>query len=266
MASHHQYSAQYAPYTTPYLWGNAHQPPGASPPIQHPSISSHQHPNHSHVPSAQSAPQFTGSYIQSPSHYGTYPVSGYFPPSTQQMPPPHMMSQPMYTTDPRSMHGIAGGIGRNGPDGAPAPQHGRVSSRNSGGHNTMNGGGKRGGPPARAAWSYGPGIGMGGFGYGNPSGMAVGEVIGPRLNSVRRMSQTSSVGSGSTGNRTPAGDEASSTAVSRSPPLPLHRVIIDPPCVTTSHHQRHRRHHVGHIHRQHHHNIHYHRAQTGQSD
>lgn len=45
--------------------------------------------------------------------------------------------------------------------------------------------------------------------------MVTGEQIGPRLNSsVRRMSQTSSVGSSSTGNRTPAGDEASSTAVS----------------------------------------------------
>jgi hypothetical protein len=79
----------------------------------------------------------------------------------------------------------------------------------------MNGGSKRGAPPARTAWSYGPGISMGGFGYGNPSGMGGGEAVGPRLSStMRRTSQTSSVGSGSTGYRTPAGDEASSTAVS----------------------------------------------------
>jgi hypothetical protein len=79
----------------------------------------------------------------------------------------------------------------------------------------MNGGGKRGAPPARTAWSYGPGIGMGGFGYGNPSAVGGGEAVGPRLSSaMRRTSQTSSAGSGSTGYRTPAGDEASSTAVS----------------------------------------------------
>jgi hypothetical protein len=63
---------------------------------------------------------------------------------------------------------------------------------------------------------------MGGFEYGSPNNMRGGEAIGPRLSSaMRRTSQTSSVGSGSTGYRTPAGDEASSTAVSHGLLLPL---------------------------------------------
>lgn len=125
-----------------------------------------------------------------------------------------MMTQPIYPTDPRTVHAMSSGNGRNGHENVMASQHDRAALRNGGGH-IAGGSSKRGAPPARAAWSYGPGIGMGGFGFGNPSGMATGEVIGPRLNStVRRMSQTSSVGSSSAGNRTPAGDEASSTAVS----------------------------------------------------
>ena len=121
------------------------------------------------------------------------------------------MGQPMFSPEARPMGGGGAGGGRNGHDGA--NNHSRASSRNSTGHGGVNGGSKRGAPPARAAWSYGPGIGMGGFGYGNPSGM---EAVGPRLSSaIRRTSQTSSVGSGSTGYRTP-GDEASSTAVSHS--------------------------------------------------
>jgi len=121
-----------------------------------------------------------------------------------------------YPPETRPMNGMGGG-GRNGHDPIGA-NHSRTSSRNnSAGHSGMNGGGKRGAPPARSAWSYGPGVGMGGFPYGNPSGMGGGgsDVVGPRLSSaMRRASQTSSVGSGSTGNRTPAGDEASSTASS----------------------------------------------------
>ncbi|KIJ65633.1 hypothetical protein HYDPIDRAFT_88485 [Hydnomerulius pinastri MD-312] len=73
----------------------------------------------------------------------------------------------------------------------------------------------RGAPPARTAWSYGPGVGMGGFGMNNVSGRSSsggGEVVGPRISStVRRPSGNSNASAGS---RTPAGDEASSTASS----------------------------------------------------
>jgi hypothetical protein len=90
-----------------------------------------------------------------------------------------------------------------------SPNHSRTSSRSSAG--TGGGGtGKRGAPPARTSWSYGPGAGMGGIGSANP--LVGGDVVGPRLSSsMRRTSGASS--SGSTGTRT--GDEASSTAVRR---------------------------------------------------
>jgi hypothetical protein len=156
--------------------------------------------------------------MQPTSPYAPYPMPGYFPPQPgqQQMPPPHalVMGQPLYSPDSRPINGMGGG-GRHGHDTSGASNHSRTSSRNSTGHGAMNGVGKRGAPPARTAWSYGPGIGMGGFGVGNPSNMGGGEAVGPRLSSaMRRTSQTSSVGSSSTGYRTPAGDEASSTASS----------------------------------------------------
>ncbi|KAF7982569.1 hypothetical protein HWV62_27563 [Athelia sp. TMB] len=205
----HQHPVQYAPYPNSYMWPSTHQPHGMSPPTHgtspiHPS-------NHGHI-STQSAPHFSGSYMP-PAGYNPYPVPNYYPPHPgQQVSSPQMMPQQVYPTDPRTVHGMVPGNGRNGPDNSMGPQHNRASSRNGGGH-IIGGSAKRGAPPARAAWSYGPGIGMGGFGYGNPSGMATGEVIGPRMNTVRRLSQTSSVASSSTGNRTPA-DEASSTASS----------------------------------------------------
>lgn len=243
---HQQQPVQYAPYPNPYVWANAHQPPGISQ-QSHSLNHTHQHQNHTHI-AAQSTPQFTGSYVQ-PSSYAPYPAPGYYPPPPgQQIPPPHMMSQPIYSADPRTVHALSSGNGRNGHENIMAPQHDRAPMRNGGGH-VAGGSSKRGAPPARAAWSYGPGISIGGFGYGNPSGMATGEVIGSRLNStVRRMSQTSSVGSSSTGNRTPAGDEASSTAVSNIFDLQAEPDLF---IYCNSHHPLHLRLHGGHIHLQH---------------
>jgi hypothetical protein len=197
------------------------------------------------------------------SPYGSYPTSGYYPPQPgQQMAPPHpsMMNQGMYSSETRPINGM-GGVGRNGHE----PNHNRTSSRNSTGHGAMNCVNKRGAPPARSAWSFGPGIGMGGYGYGNPSGSGGGnEVVGPRLSSMRRTSQTSSVGSGSTGNRTPAGDEASSTASSSTtssssrrtytsttssqhplPPRPDWAVGLKPQPTLHSGHSRHHDHSMG---------------------
>lgn len=84
---------------------------------------------------------------------------------------------------------------------------------NSTGHLVSPNGGRRGPPPARHAWSYGPGLSVPAYGQGQNSDSSA----GPRSNiGMRRTtSGNSSVGSGSTGHRTPGGgDEASSTAVS----------------------------------------------------
>lgn len=214
-----QTPAQYVPYANPYVWSHAHQPQPGPVPLQPSHVPNHQNhqisnPNQ-HPPNSTSTP-FSPPYIpQAP--YGSYPMTGYYPPQPgQQMPPPHpqMMGQPIYNPDPRAMNGL-GSITRNGYDNGGISNHSRTSSRNSTGNGSMNGG-KRGAPPARAAWSYGPGIGMGGFVGNTNGGGGSGEAVGPRLSSMRRPSQTSSVGSGSAGNRTPAGDEASSTAVSHT--------------------------------------------------
>ena len=206
-----QAPAQYVPYANPYVWSHAHQPQPGPVPLQPPHATNPQITNsNQHQPNPNPNPTpFSSSYISQPL-FGSYPMSGYYPPPGQQIPPPHpqMMGQPVYNPDPRAMNGL-GSIARNGYDNGSISNHSRTSSRNGTGNGSMNGA-----PPARAAWSYGPGIGIGGF-VGNPnSGGICGESVGPRLSSVRRPSQTSSAGS-STGNRTPAGDEASSTAVSQ---------------------------------------------------
>ena len=65
-------------------------------------------------------------------------------------------------------------------------------------------------PQARTAWSYGPGVGMGG--YVAPSGITTGDAIGPRLNSNhRRPSGNSNSGNSHASSNC---DEVSSTAVS----------------------------------------------------
>ncbi|KAF5366459.1 hypothetical protein D9758_009809 [Tetrapyrgos nigripes] len=84
------------------------------------------------------------------------------------------------------------------------------------GGNSVNGGGKRNNAPLpRPAWSYGPGIGMGGvlMNGGNSTMNGGGEIIGPRLSSsMRRQSNTST---GSSGNYRPSpNDDVASTASS----------------------------------------------------
>lgn len=212
-----QAPVQYVPYANLYVWSHAHQPQPGPVPLQPPHATNLQITNsNQHQPNPNSA-QFSPPYTAQPP-YGSYPMSGYYPPQPGQQvspPPPHpqMIGQSVYNPDPRVMNGLESTV-RNGYDNGSISNHGR-SSRNSTGNSSMNGT-KRGAPPARAAWSYGPGIGIGGF-VGNPSsGGSCGESVGPRLSSMRRTSQTSSVGSSSAGNRTPAGDEASSTAVSHT--------------------------------------------------
>ncbi|EGN96739.1 hypothetical protein SERLA73DRAFT_184899 [Serpula lacrymans var. lacrymans S7.3] len=121
--------------------------------------------------------------------------------------PPQMSGQVPYSQDNRMMNGH-NGTGIVNDD---SMVHTRSFSGTSvGQHGNMK---QRGAPPARHAWSYGPGVGMGGYGVGNINNTCsmAGETVGPRLSSTMR--RTSGTSSSSTGNRTP-GDEASSTASS----------------------------------------------------
>ena len=79
-------------------------------------------------------------------------------------------------------------------------------------HVGTNGVGRRNAPRPRSKWNYGGGVGLSGNCYNNTNG---GDTVGPRLSGRRTSS-----GSASNGNKT-AGDEASSTAVSKSP-FPFH--------------------------------------------
>ena len=116
--------------------------------------------------------------------------------------------------------GNTGNGGRNGfgnGNGIGSVNHGQASSRNSAPPGGVNGAGKhRGAPPPRAPWSFGPGVGMGGHSYNgavSAAGTSGGEVVGPRLSSMRRPSGNS-VGSSGTNRSSSNCDESSSTAVS----------------------------------------------------
>lgn len=192
-----QHQMQPHMYPGGYMWPPMPAPPGhlsATSPPHHPG-----QPLPGHAPHAVT--YSPTNYMQPHTGYGPYhpPHTGYYPPpSNGQMPPPlpplQLSGQLVYPMDPsRSMNGSTHGG---------TPGHSRTSSRSSQG--------RRSAPPVRTAWSYGPGAAGGGF-YGS-------DVVGPRLAGMRRMSGTSSVGSGSTGNRTPGGDDASSTVVSHALP------------------------------------------------
>lgn len=206
-AHHHMPPSQPVPYPNLYTWPHA-PPPQA---MQHPPAPPHHPAGHSNSPAPQSAPPQYPSYVHPP--YPPYPVTGYFPypppPPPQQgqplpMPPSHISGQPFSPNEvPRSMNGNRGGNpGANNFN----------RSRNT----SINNGNKRGAPPARSAWSFGPGIGMNGYVGTGSNGIGGGETMGPRLSMSR--SGMSNGSSGSNGNRTP-GDEASSTAVSHLFPL-----------------------------------------------
>ncbi|KAF8967627.1 hypothetical protein BDZ97DRAFT_500749 [Flammula alnicola] len=92
-------------------------------------------------------------------------------------------------------HGLGNGV-------IPPNNNGRTTSRNGTGPDSapmgVNGSKHRVQPPAsaRSAWSYGPGVGMGG--YTAPMHSAGGDAVGPRFNnSNRRMSGNSSSGGNS---------------------------------------------------------------------
>ena len=176
----------------PYPW---HSPPPAHPPTQHRPLSA---PS---PPIAPPASQFS-TYTAPVPPYGPYPMPYYPSPS---MHPMQTSSSPVLN----QAHYSPEYNGAHDPYGASRPFPGAIGQQSP----TM-GHKPRGAPPARSAWSYGPGIGMGGFGVnGNTSRPGGGgEVVGPRLSSTVRRHPGSL--NGSPGARTPASDEASSQAVS----------------------------------------------------
>lgn len=177
----------------PYPW---HSPPPTHPPTQHRPLP---------APSPPIAPPA--------SQYSTYtpPVPPYGPYSMG----PYYLSPPMHPMQPSSSpvqsqaHYSPEYNGAHDPYATSRPYPGVIGQQSP----TM-GSKPRGAPPARSAWSYGPGIGMGGFGVngntGRPGGG--GEVVGPRLSSTVRRHPGNP--NGSTGTRTPASDDAASPAVS----------------------------------------------------
>ena len=96
-------------------------------------------------------------------------------------------------------------------------------------------------PQARTAWSYGPGVGMGG--YVAPNGITAGDAIGPRLSSNHRRTGNSN---SSNGHASSNCDEVSSTAV-RLLDLSYFFTLANARFFYFSPHRRHRRLHVVHI-------------------
>lgn len=186
----------------PYAWSPAQQQQSLPhPPMQHTA----QQPSTPSV--APPASQYS-TFTPPVSPYGPYPMSmpGYFP-----QPPhiPHVQASPPAAQN----HGHYPGNGYMSSAGGNDVMSSTRSYPGDLTHSPSMGPKPRGAPPARSAWSYGPGVGMGGFGVNNvgnrPGG---GEVVGPRLSSsVRRPSGNSNA---SACGRISAGDEASSTASS----------------------------------------------------
>ncbi|RPD64133.1 hypothetical protein L226DRAFT_569610 [Lentinus tigrinus ALCF2SS1-7] len=217
-----QSAPQQPPYGQPYMWTNSPspgQPPLPSPHQQHPPQQGMPPPRtdghtpaHPMPPPMQNVPPYPP-YGHGPAPYG-YGMPGYYQqpyqpgaPMGPPPPPPSSMPGQMYhpgaLADPNANHG-------NGMDGHNIS---RTSSRNSNGHGSLNG--KRGGPRARGSWTYGPGVGTGGFTYtpnGVSNGIGASDAYGPRLSTNMRRTSGASSG-GSAGARTPA-DETSSTASS----------------------------------------------------
>ncbi|THH13540.1 hypothetical protein EW146_g6691 [Bondarzewia mesenterica] len=214
----HTTHPQPVPYMGSYMWPT---PAGAP-----------QGTTHSAAPSPPHGAQYPP---YAPAGYGSYPMTGYFPPPphphAQPMRPPMPgQSQAMYSVDVQQMNGApdnnSPGLGVQ----YRAPMRSAMNGSGNGSIVSNGGQGKRGPPRNKSAWSYGPGIGIGGHSFSGMSSAGVGTSagtsmggfpsssestapVGPRLSSVRRASGNST---GSTGNRTPAGDEASSTASSTS--------------------------------------------------
>ncbi|KAF9240709.1 hypothetical protein BU15DRAFT_45653 [Melanogaster broomeanus] len=223
----------YAPYPYPQPQTPMHNADPATPSNQADVYASQQHPLHQGVyvpyawpptqqhqaPAHRPAPHQSHSTPSPPIAPPASQYSTFTPPAPAYGPYP----MPAYYTSPPPMHHM-----QSSP--SPAPNHAHYSPEYNGGNEAYStnrpypgvigqqsptmGPKPRSAPPARSAWSYGPGVSMGGFGMNGGGGRSGGggEVVGPRLSStVRRHPGNSGA---SPGSRTLAGDEASSSASS----------------------------------------------------
>ncbi|THH05400.1 hypothetical protein EW145_g4822 [Phellinidium pouzarii] len=225
--SHHAAVSYMGP--GPYGW----MPPPSTPQRHHPPPEGHPPPgsHQVHTPPMQGAPHmpYSPHQYQCMTSPGPLPYNGYpsyfQPPPQSHVPIIHPNSQPIYPIElpPTNGHGpdqdatsrVSSG------NGSPSPtlsRHGNSSGNSNGQHYMGGNTNKRGAPPTRGVWSYGPGIGVhtnapgSGIPFGSGiSGNGGGETVGPRLSSAMR--RTSGASSGSSGNRTP-GEETASTASS----------------------------------------------------
>lgn len=203
-------------YYPPYSYPPQNSSDPASP-VTSPDIYSPVHYGNSYLwhPQTASAPNLTPQqqpnsppYPQPPFMHQpmySYPVPGYYTPQPNQpmsLPGPPVMYEAQRSMPtlyvPNSGNNITNNVNMNTPN-----------RRND--NHQFNGGKGRGAPPPhpqpkQAAWSFGPGVGMGGVTFGaNASGSP--EAVGPRLSSMRRLSNNSN-GNGRNW------DESSSTASS----------------------------------------------------
>ncbi|KAF5350249.1 hypothetical protein D9758_007852 [Tetrapyrgos nigripes] len=196
-------------YSNSYMW-----PPPANPPSVHSAPPVPSQPPNGRMPGPQphQLPQHPQPYPQYMHPPYPYPMPGYYtsPPGSGPVhSPPNAVGQ--LFNDSRIPGSGNGNVHGNAQRGNPNQ---RGMPRNGG--NSVNGGGKRNNAPLpRPAWSYGPGVGMGGvpMNGGNSTMNGGGEIIGPRLSSsMRRQSNTST---GSSGNYRPSpNDDVASTASS----------------------------------------------------
>ena len=226
-------------YGNYYGWPHhPNQPPIQPPPhTMHHPLPSHQYPNHLNGPPPPQSPPFQTFMPQSQPHPYSYPINGQFVPSSgpylsgppqmnmqQQQQLPYETARPMNGNTMghqpdfhlnQSSNGLRNGLG-NGvipPNSNARPPVARsVGSGVVGNGNGVNGTKSR--PPmppqARTAWSYGPGVGMGG--YVAPNGITTNDAIGPRLSSNHRRPSGNS-NSGNSSHTSSNCDEVSSTAV-----------------------------------------------------
>ncbi|KAA1469016.1 hypothetical protein DENSPDRAFT_834535 [Dentipellis sp. KUC8613] len=181
--------------------------------------------------SAGPSPAPGGAYHQygTAAPYGPYAMAGYYPPlnphAQPHIPPMPNQGQAMYPAEPQAQMNGNGGAMSNGEGAGSAFRRPQARSSTNGSSSSIGSQGRRQAPGAKGAWSYGPGVSLGGYqipgmsavgGVPNTMGLGAGEnagAVGPRLSNSRRTSGNSS---GSAGAKTPGGDEASSVASSTS--------------------------------------------------
>lgn len=218
----------YAPCPYPLPQAPIHTGDPAPPSTQPDAFGMQQH-NNPFIPFGWNYPQQPQPLPHPPAQQQSHQAPGtpIAPPATQYPPCPPIpvyspYSMPVYYTPPPLLpHFSSSPVPQNPPLGAPeyngthdAFSPGRPYPGVPGQQSPTMSNKARGAPPARSAWSYGPGVGMGGFGVNNVNGRPVSgskDTVGPRLNTpTRRPGNGRSNGF----NGTPAGDEAASTASS----------------------------------------------------